>query len=271
MARHGRRFPIKPHVNTVNEFVYLENENCLDFDGTNDYVTRAGSGLLNSMAQLTLETWIYLDALPAQNYAPMAKEGSYRIIISSGGAVSFVVATVSNGWYTAGTSCSASGVTLTTGRWYHIAGTYDGSYVRLYIDGQLKGTGASSISGAIINSATNFTLGYAVAANVNYLNGKLEDTRVWTTGRSADNIRYYYLCSKVNPESNLVLNYRYNQGIPGGTNTGLTTALDMSGNGLNGTLTNFALSGSSSNWVASTAKTYVCIQPHGSVSRCIMV
>jgi hypothetical protein len=37
----------------------------------------------------------------------------------------------------------------------------------------------------------------------------------------------------------------------GGTNTGLTTATDQSGNGRDGTLTNFGLSGATSNYVTS--------------------
>ena len=42
--------------------------------------------------------------------------------------------------------------------------------------------------------------------------------------------------------------YKMNHGTAGGTNTGVTTAVDLvSAN--NGTLNNFALSGSSSNWV----------------------
>nr|HMT30220.1 hypothetical protein [Bacteroidia bacterium] len=48
----------------------------------------------------------------------------------------------------------------------------------------------------------------------------------------------------------LVANYHFNQGVAGGTNTGATSLTDATGNGFTGTLTNFALTGSTSNWVA---------------------
>ena len=53
----------------------------------------------------------------------------------------------------------------------------------------------------------------------------------------------------------LVAYYHFNNGTAGGTNTGLNTASDASGNGNTGTLYNFALSGSTSNWVAPGAVT----------------
>ncbi|TAG01231.1 MAG: choice-of-anchor D domain-containing protein, partial [Cytophagia bacterium] len=50
-------------------------------------------------------------------------------------------------------------------------------------------------------------------------------------------------------ETGLVSYYKFNQGTAGGTNTGLNTLIDVVGCN-NGTLTNFALTGTSSNWVA---------------------
>ncbi|MBK9401361.1 MAG: T9SS type A sorting domain-containing protein [Bacteroidetes bacterium] len=46
----------------------------------------------------------------------------------------------------------------------------------------------------------------------------------------------------------LQLYYRFNQGTPGGANTGLTTLTDDAGN-INGTLNNFALTGNASNFI----------------------
>jgi hypothetical protein len=51
-------------------------------------------------------------------------------------------------------------------------------------------------------------------------------------------------------QTGLVAYYRANQGTASGTNTGITSLTDSSASGKNGTLNNFALSGSSSNWVS---------------------
>jgi gliding motility-associated-like protein len=42
--------------------------------------------------------------------------------------------------------------------------------------------------------------------------------------------------------------YKFNQGTPGGNNSGINTLFDNSGNGNNATLRNFALTGTASNW-----------------------
>jgi len=50
-------------------------------------------------------------------------------------------------------------------------------------------------------------------------------------------------------ETGLVAYYPFNQGIAGGNNTAITTVTDKTANALNGTLTNFSLSGATSNFV----------------------
>ena len=54
------------------------------------------------------------------------------------------------------------------------------------------------------------------------------------------------LCSQ---DPNLQLYLKFNGGTAGGSNTGVTSATDNSGNGNNGTLNNFSLTGTTSNWV----------------------
>ena len=54
-------------------------------------------------------------------------------------------------------------------------------------------------------------------------------------------------------ESGLIAYYNFDQGIPGGNNIGVTTLNDGTTNGNNGTLNDFALIGSTSNWIGSDA------------------
>lgn len=55
--------------------------------------------------------------------------------------------------------------------------------------------------------------------------------------------------------SSLKAYYKFNQGAPSGTNTGLTTLNDNSGYSNNGTLIGFSLSGTTSNWVTGATLT----------------
>lgn len=67
-------------------------------------------------------------------------------------------------------------------------------------------------------------------------------------------------------ESGLVDYYNFNQGVAGGSNTGLTSLTDKTTVANTGTLNGFALSGSSSNWVSGQSATIAAIT--GTTSVC---
>jgi hypothetical protein len=53
-------------------------------------------------------------------------------------------------------------ITLSTGTWYHLVGTYDGTNIRLYIDGTLEATTAASGDGS---NAGVYTAGFSIGNN----------------------------------------------------------------------------------------------------------
>ena len=57
-------------------------------------------------------------------------------------------------------------------------------------------------------------------------------------------------CEIATTAPGLVANYHFNQGAAAGINTGVNSLTDVSGSNNNGTLVNFALTGSTSNWIA---------------------
>ncbi len=61
------------------------------------------------------------------------------------------------------------------------------------------------------------------------------------------------VCLLSGAQTGLLVSYNYNQGIPNADNTGINTLLDGSGNAFDATLTNFALNGTTSNWITTGA------------------
>ena len=84
--------------------------------------------------------------------------------------------------------------------------------------------------------------------NLWYYNGEIDELRIWNTARTQTEIQAN-MNNELSIETGLVASYQFNQGIANGNNAGETTLNDASGNGNNGTLNNFALNGTSSNWV----------------------
>ncbi|MEL6846502.1 MAG: LamG domain-containing protein, partial [Bacteroidota bacterium] len=109
----------------------------LNFDGINDYVNIPNSPALNPANEITIEAWIKADAYGPNPWSNsiVNKEGwangneGYAFRCGQGGRLSFNIG--NNGtWHEA-----VSAPVMTAGRWYHVAGTYDGTAVRIFVNG----------------------------------------------------------------------------------------------------------------------------------------
>src|ERR1041385_7321571 len=96
-----------------------------------------------------------------------AADGKPRFVISKGTAWSEVVGTAD----------------VADGAWHQVVGSYDGSNVRLYVDGAQVGSTASS--GNLTVDASALAL-FGDGVSSYYLNGSLDEVRVSLSTRSAD-------------------------------------------------------------------------------------
>ena len=76
---------------------------------------------------------------------------------------------------------------FTTDTWYHLAVVHDGSEMRVYVDGQLAGSRATTQTIDLTNMwAGGFHFGYS--ANGRLLNGAISEARVWSRALSQGEI-----------------------------------------------------------------------------------
>lgn len=115
----------------------------LSFDG-DDFVDIRDSPTLESTA-VTLAAVVRASGSPgvyryvAAKGADSCEVASYALYTGPGGGLSFYVSDGST--FTASPN---AGSTIWDGRWHTVVGTYDGSTVRLYVDGQQIGNGTPS-------------------------------------------------------------------------------------------------------------------------------
>lgn len=145
------------------------------FNGSTAYIVSRFTPPLNT--QYTIEFWFYMNALAERVLVFFGTFGSdsnrLQITVRSDGRIDLYEDLTGTGLYSA---MSATG-TITTNTWYYCAGTYDGSTVRLFINGTLVASAA--YTGATRYSATNCFLGYGRATSTNrYLNGYIDEFRV---------------------------------------------------------------------------------------------
>lgn len=209
---------------------------CLDFDGSNDYVVMKDHADLNSDSTITVEAWINADSYGSNSWTNsiFCKHGwgrgnqGYVLRCGDNGKLSFNFADANNNWREA-----ISSSLMKTGVWYHVAGTYDGDTISLYINGKLVETTLLKTS---ISPSTGLTcrIGDLAYGGGRLFDGKIDDVRVWSTALDEETIRDW-MCRRVNKNHP---NYKNLAGYWKLDEDSGTSANDDSGNGLTGTLTN---------------------------------
>jgi glucose/arabinose dehydrogenase len=144
------------------------------FDGVNDRVTIADAPELDLTNGMTLEAWVK-PALADQWRAVIAKEkagGSSYALYASDPADSPVI-NVFKGVQ----DVRAGGSPLALNRWSHLAATYDGTELRLFVNGLLVGT--QPMTGPMDASALPLYLGGHETFGGEWFKGLIDDIRIY--------------------------------------------------------------------------------------------
>lgn len=223
-------------------------QNALSFDGTNDYVDCGNNSSVQITGnKITLEAWIYPTSWKTQIWQGniIAKEqngfgndNGYMLRAGNNGSLNLTLG--SGSW----SELISNTNVLSLNTWQHVAGTYDGSYLRLYVNGNVVDSMAANIN--ISNSTSLLYLGDN-GSGARHFPGIIDEVRIWDVTRSKAEILAKMNEDLCGNDLGLVANYRMNQGTAGGTNT-ISSLIDETGVN-NASLRNFSLSGNSSNFV----------------------
>ena len=225
--------------------------NSLHFNGTTDYVQCPAM----NPATFTVEAWVYPTQLNRDQAIISTLSTSYNTGMElhlASDDKPLVTIRNAGGWLDVkGTSAIAPNT------WAHLAATYNGSTVKLYVNGVEAATAAAV---SYTPGSRILDIGRRPDGEETRFAGRIDEVRIWNTARTQTQIAN----AKDNPlagtETNLLAYYNFNQGTANGTNTGVTNLTDATANAKNGTLNGFALSGTTSNFVegfvAGTTPTY---------------
>ncbi|MDX8412802.1 MAG: FG-GAP-like repeat-containing protein, partial [Mariprofundales bacterium] len=154
----------------------------LSFDGVNDYVNVGGNANLRFVGVNTfsLEAWVN----------PTTSTGVSRMIVSKanqGVVREYSLAITASGtlnFYRASTGANlGSTAVLSAGQFSHVAATYDGTNMRIYINGVAEGVLAS---GSMNGQNTAVLIGAQKTQGVlsDFFDGVIDDVRIWNTART---------------------------------------------------------------------------------------
>jgi hypothetical protein len=171
----------------------------LHFDGIDSQVLVASSPSLEP-ASITVEAWVRAPTSPGSfryvmsNGANRCLVPSYGLYTGASGGLAFVV---SGGEESNFTASPNAGTGVWDSAWHHVAGTFDGTTVRLYVDGTQVGTGTAAtlpIAYALPTSTTSLLGAFGggpCAAGDGQLRyaGDMDEPHVWRRALSAQEIR----------------------------------------------------------------------------------
>ena len=181
------------------------------FDGINDLVKIPKAANLDVTNQVTIEFWMKASPGNAMNtYQGLVTSDFFGIEIANGYVlgplgVEFFISTdggasVSPSSYPDTATVNGGGAQVSAGVWHHVAGTYDGTKLQLYIDGQPWGvpnyhTGA--ISPMLANSfvAIGAEDGRTICPDCvgsRYFNGQIDEPTIYNRALSAAEILNLY-------------------------------------------------------------------------------
>lgn len=241
--------------------------NALSFDGVNDLVNCGAGSTLNITGNtITLEAWIYPTAWRTNVFEGniINKEGGnagFMLRAGAGGTLNFALSRQVITPFTAGfTEINSAPGTLALNTWQHVAGTYDGTTMMFFLNGNPVTPVVAPTTGFLIQTTANPMVigGWSTDAS-RCFPGKIDDARVWNVAQPPASILANKDLELCGDEAGLVAYYRMNQGIAGGNNAGLTSVTDQTINANNGTISGMNLAGPTSNWVLGKTDLSPCL------------
>ncbi|HEY6866003.1 MAG TPA: LamG domain-containing protein, partial [Candidatus Eisenbacteria bacterium] len=158
----------------------------LSFDGANDYAQVPADSRLDITSAITIAAWIRPARVATQDVVKKAVNGGtdgYELALSSAGKV----------FLRFNQKTSADTYRLNSvasypidGTWMHVAATYDGATMKMYVNGALDGSVAKTVT--IATNANALGIG-AQSDGVRWFQGALDDVRLYNRALSAGEIQ----------------------------------------------------------------------------------
>ena len=161
----------------------------LNFGG-DDYITIKDSSSLEPQ-NLTVSAWVKASSSPGQYQYVIAKgaqdctTASYALWSGWHGGLAFYIwdGTVQrNSGYIASSE-------IWDGKWHHVAGTYDGTLTKLFVDGKLQSEGSSVTGPVDYNTGNgNTTIGGYVGTCDLLFTGDIDEVHIWSQPIAMDQV-----------------------------------------------------------------------------------
>jgi subtilisin family serine protease len=172
-------------------FATGEAGQAFSLSGSN-YVSVPDAPALNPTNAMTIECWLYRQAVIGSFNPVVKKSGTTGGGTANGYSLEFDVNNILFWIYSSNGGWRSSGdtVPIQLGRWYHIAGVYDGAHLLVYTNGQLAAS--ASASGSIIPSVNTLRIGSDPTDPSRGFKGSVDEVSIYNRALSSNEIAAIY-------------------------------------------------------------------------------
>ncbi|QFG21250.1 LamG-like jellyroll fold domain-containing protein [Actinomadura sp. WMMB 499] len=192
----------------------------LGFDGTDAYVHLGNSERLRPGGPYTVEAWISPKSYPGHIISTWngGVGGAFRVYLTPEGRLGCE--------HNVAPWSAQTDIAVPTDRYTHVASVYDGTTLRLYVDGRQHG---AQELGFIPDADTPMLIGamHASGQAAGFFHGAIDEVRIWERVRTGTELRRDMHHRLVGNEPGLLAYYRFDEGSG-------TTVHDQTDHGLHG-------------------------------------
>ena len=155
------------------------------FNGSTGYVTNNDAALNGTFAAISVEAWVKTSTSSTSDVVDDSNATGYELQLNANGSYTFYVGNSP----TLNATSNATG--YNDGKWHNVVGTYDGTTIKIYVDG--VNTGRYLWTGSVPASGSPFYIGRQTSATPQYLNGTVGDVAVYSKALTASQIANHYV------------------------------------------------------------------------------
>ena len=157
-----------------------DDDSSADFDGATGFVRVRTKAAQDSATALSREAWVRPRVLPTGTATILRKDGQYLLRLTASGGVIFRL------WKDRReVELPSPGGLVTPHLWTHVAATYDGTTMTVYVGGTARGT--VSLPGPVDTSTSDLTLASSSGA-YDWFSGELDEVAVYTRALTAKQV-----------------------------------------------------------------------------------
>ncbi len=173
---------------------------CLTFDGSNDYVSLGTNSSIQLAGDLTVSAWVKLGESNSGKLMGIAGKlvfpKGFSIVRNSSNKFCLWMGDGSQLWNL------ASSTSYTDTDWHHVVGVLKSGVSYIYVDGNLEGTGGSSLS--IVDSGQVGTIGRLYGNYSQYaFSGSIDDVRFYDRGLDSSDVAIAMISVPTSPDTGL--------------------------------------------------------------------